>query len=55
MLGTIPGGGVALAERLADEIIFIHDGRVLERAGAEQFFSGPSSRAAAAFIKGELL
>ena len=43
------------AKRLADEIIFIHNGRVLERAGAEQFFAGPSSREAAAFIKGELL
>lgn len=42
------------AKRLADEIIFIHQGRVLERAGAEQFFSGPSSREAAAFISGEL-
>ncbi len=43
------------AKRLADEIIFIHDGRVLERAGAEGFFAGPSSREAAAFMKGELL
>jgi len=43
------------AKRLADEIIFIHNGRVLERAGAERFFAGPSSREAAAFIKGELL
>ncbi len=43
------------AKRLADEVIFIHNGRVLERTGAEQFFAGPSSREAAAFIKGELL
>ncbi len=43
------------AKRLADEIVFIHNGRVLERAGAEQFFAGPSSREAAAFIQGELL
>ncbi len=43
------------AKRLADEIIFIHDGRVLERAGAHGFFAGPSSREASAFIKGELL
>jgi len=43
------------AKRLADEIVFIHNGRVLERASAEQFFAGPSSREAAAFIKGELL
>ncbi len=43
------------AKRLADEIIFMHGGRVLERAGAQGFFAGPSSREAAAFIKGELL
>ena len=43
------------AKRLADEIIFIHNGRMLERAGAQGFFAGPSSREAAAFIKGELL
>ena len=43
------------AKRLADEIIFIHEGRVLERAGAERFFSAPTSREAAVFINGELL
>lgn len=43
------------AKRLADEIIFMHNGRVLERAGAERFFRGPDSREAAAFIQGELL
>jgi tungstate transport system ATP-binding protein len=43
------------AKRLADEIIFLHNGRVLERAGADLFFRGPGSREAAAFIQGELL
>ena len=43
------------AKRLANEIIFLHNGRVLERAGAERFFAGPGSREAAAFIQGELL
>lgn len=43
------------AKRLADEIIFMHGGRVLERAGADRFFRGPDSREAAAFIRGELL
>ena len=43
------------AKRLADEIIFLHDGRVLERAAADRFFRGPGSREAAAFIQGELL
>jgi len=43
------------AKRLADEIVFMHNGRVLERARAGQFFAGPNSREAAAFIHGELL
>ena len=43
------------AKRLADEIIFMHHGRVLECAGADRFFKGPGSREAAAFIEGELL
>lgn len=43
------------AKRLADEIIFMHNGRVLERTSADRFFRGPSSREAAAFIQGELL
>ena len=42
------------AKRLADEIIFLHRGRVLERAEARVFFSGPASREAVAFIQGEL-
>src|SRR3990167_5959979 len=37
------------AKRLADEIIFMHHGRVLERASADRFFRGPDSREAAAF------
>lgn len=43
------------ARRLADEIIFMHNGRVLERSGAGLFFAGPVSREATAFIRGELL
>jgi len=43
------------AKRLADEIIFLHNGRVLERADASRFFNGPASREAASFIQGELL
>jgi len=46
---------LGVAKRLGDEIIFIHNGRILERSGAEMFFSGVSSCEAAAFIKGELL
>jgi tungstate transport system ATP-binding protein len=42
------------ARRLADEVIYLHRGRVLERAPVEQFFSKPATAEAAAFIKGEL-
>jgi tungstate transport system ATP-binding protein len=42
------------ARRLADEVIYLHQGRVLERAAVEQFFSKPATAEAAAFIKGEL-
>ncbi|MBI2319187.1 MAG: phosphate ABC transporter ATP-binding protein [Betaproteobacteria bacterium] len=43
------------AKRLADDIVFLHEGRVLERAGAARFFKGPASREAAAFLQGELI
>jgi tungstate transport system ATP-binding protein len=42
------------ARRLGDEVIYLHQGRVLERASAERFFSRPATAEAAAFIKGEL-
>jgi len=42
------------ARRLGDEIIFLHQGRVLERASAEQFFKRPASVEAAQFLEGEL-
>ena len=43
------------ARRLADEVLFLHRGRVLELAPAEAFFEGPQSREAAAFLRGELV
>ena len=42
------------ARRLGDEVIYLHSGRVLERAPVERFFSQPAAAEAAAFIKGEL-
>jgi tungstate transport system ATP-binding protein len=42
------------ARRLGDEILFLDQGRLVERAPVEQFFSKPQSAQAAAFIKGEL-
>ena len=45
---------LAQARRLGDEVLFIHHGRLVERAPVAQFFSRPASAEAAAFIKGEL-
>lgn len=42
------------ARRLADEIVFLHEGRVLEIAPVDRFFQQPATPEAAAFIKGEL-
>jgi len=43
------------ARRLADEIVFLHHGRVLEQKPATEFFSGPESEDARAFLGGDLL
>ena len=42
------------ARRLGDEVLFLHQGRLVERASVDDFFAKPSSPEAAAFIKGEL-
>jgi len=42
------------ARRLADEILFLYEGRLAERAPVERFFRQPASGEAASFIKGEL-
>jgi tungstate transport system ATP-binding protein len=42
------------ARRLGDEVIYLHQGRVVERAPVEKFFAQPATAEAAAFIKGEL-
>jgi len=42
------------ARRLGDEVIFLHQGRVAERAPIERFFPQPASPEAATFVKGEL-
>jgi len=43
------------ARRLADEVVFLHRGRLIERAPANDFFSAPASPEARAFLAGELL
>ena len=43
------------ARRLADRVLFLHRGRLLEDAAAASFFAQPRSPEAAAFINGDLL
>ncbi len=42
------------ARRLADEIVFLHAGRVAEKTPADRFFEQPASEEARQFLKGEL-
>lgn len=42
------------ARRLADEILFLHRGRLLEQLAAPRFFAGPATEEAAAFVEGRL-
>ena len=42
------------ARRLGDEVLFIHQGLLVERAPVDKFFRQPASAEAAAFVKGEL-
>ena len=42
------------ARRLGDEILFLHQGRLLERASVDRFFRQPASAEAAQFLEGEL-
>jgi tungstate transport system ATP-binding protein len=46
---------VAQAKRLADDITFIHDGRIVEQAPAGGFFDHPASDAGRAYLDGRLL
>jgi len=46
---------IAQAQRLADEVLFLNCGRLLEHAPAKQFMAGPSDPLAARFIAGELV
>ena len=40
---------------MADEVLFLHRGQLLEKSPAGRFFSGPANEMAQAFIDGELL
>jgi tungstate transport system ATP-binding protein len=45
---------LAQARRLADDVLFLHNGRLLEHTPAAEFFERPRSEAARSFLKGEL-
>jgi tungstate transport system ATP-binding protein len=46
---------LAQARRLADEVMFLHKGRLLERAPAREFFERPNTPEGRAYIAGELV
>ena len=46
---------VAQAKRVADDITFIHDGRIEEQTPASEFFDNPASPASRAYLDGRLL
>ncbi len=43
------------ARRMAGDVVFMLQGRIRERTPADEFFSRPQTREAAAFIKGEIV
>jgi tungstate transport system ATP-binding protein len=45
---------LGLARRVADEILFLHEGRLTEHTPGDAFFASPQSPEAAQFLKGEL-
>jgi tungstate transport system ATP-binding protein len=63
IIGSIHAGGTKIvmsthnlgqARRLADEIVFLHQGRLVERTSVEAFFAEPRSLEARAFLNEEL-
>jgi len=46
---------MAQARRMANEVLFLHRGRLLEQTPAVKFFESPASAEAKTFLRGELL
>lgn len=46
---------LAQARRLAEEVLFVANGRIQEHTPAERFFAAPDSAEAAAYLNGQLL
>ena len=64
LLATVRGEGVPIllithdrgqAQRLADEVGFMHHGRLTERTPSSEFFVRPRSAEAQAFMRGEIV
>jgi len=43
------------AKRLADDILFLHHGRILEHSDARRFFDNPETLEARGFLRGDIL
>ena len=46
---------IGQARRLADDVVFMHRGRIAERASADRFFDNPSSREASDYLAGRIV
>lgn len=46
---------IGQAKRLASDVMFVHRGQIAEHTDAETFFTNPQSRAAKAYLNGELV
>lgn len=46
---------LAQARRLADRVVFLHGGRLIEESSAQDFFRQPATSMAQAFLRGELV
>lgn len=46
---------IGQARRLADEVVFLHRGRVVEQAPADAFFAAPQTQAARDFLAGRIV
>lgn len=64
LIRTADGQGVKIvlvthdigqARRIADEVVFVHHGRIAEHTAAEEFFGCPRSEPAQAYLEGRLV
>ena len=47
--------GATIRFRMADDVVFLHRGRVVEHAAADAFFSGPRDAAARDYLGGRIV